>query len=193
MENTDPYNQPIKISDAIEMLKPKFYPNERPYDKKVKELNNLFLEDWRKDMLEPVAGENSTIQSGKVWDYFELYLNGVNYQNLTTQPIKRLSDEMRKHWMDFLDQDIEVLYSFGIFIVNHAWGELMRDVALYYAQEMYNKVYSQTEDPVEWIKKREENKELFTPTFIPFWDQKKFEDMKEKVMSITRNKIYPQV
>ena len=193
----DYYNLPISINDAASMFRKPIKKNEKPYTNTVVKLNNSMVDDWKKTILEKLADKRGTVPSGKLWGSWTLYLEGrevKRYIELRDKKmINRLSKEQLEFWKDFFDNlEIGELHSYGAGMVSYGWALVQNEIRMWCADEKWDKIFSHSDDPLQWEKMSYKHQDLLKGKIYPFWTIEKIIEIKEKVYTILLNTVNPQ-
>jgi len=191
------YLTPILVSDATSMLKKNISRNERPLTKTVHELNNQRVDNWKVSVLDKLSDENGRIPSGKVWDYWSTYDEGLevlSYNKLYSEGcIADFPDSVINYWKDALQNlEVEELYELGAASVMYGWTVIDHTIKLWMAKKKYDVLYSKSDDPLYWEKHKNECSEITDGKQLPFWSDEILRDVSQKVGVILQNVVRPQ-
>lgn len=197
---SDLANAPMPVSEICSMLRKQIGKNERPYTKVVLEKNNAKVDDCEVRLMNKIA-KNGKIPSERAWDIWKIYEEGVMITNLKKSPyadkMPILSDESLAMWKGLIEKPLEELHDLGTDIVACAWATLMQDLRNRVMQEKWEKVYSQSEDPVDWYNLATTkhfglfNADNPKAVFV-LWNEEKFKDISIKIMTMLNLQIKPR-
>lgn len=196
-EREDYYDQPISLRDASSMLRKRVRPNDKPYTQTTTKLNNRMVDDWAKNVLKPLADTRGTIPSGRVWGSWQLYYEGKGiekYAKLREQGVlPRVEKEVLDFWIEFFETlSVEEMHDYGVGAVSSGWSIICNETRMHFADEKWEKLYSQSEDPLYWEKEHFKYKDLIDGIPHPFgWNREKFGEITEKVMTVLANQVTP--
>lgn len=191
------YLTPILVSDATSMLKKNISKNERPLTKTVQELNNEKVDTWKEKVLDNLSDENGRVPSGKIWDYWSTYDEGLeilSYHKLHEQGvITDFPEEVVSFWIDaFKNLNVEELYEIGTGAVMYGWSVIDLTIKLWLTKKKYEVLYSKSDDPLYWEKHRNDYSEIVDGKQLPFWNHDILRDVTQKVGVILQNVVRPQ-
>lgn len=191
------YLTPILVSDATSMLKKNISKNERPLTRKVQELNNQRVDTWKEKVLDKLSDENGRIPSGKVWEYWSTYDEGLevlSYVTLQSEgAITEFPDEVVNFWKDaFENLEVEELYELGGASVMYGWTVIDLTIKSWMAKKKYDVLYSKSDDPLYWEKNKNEYSDISDGKQLPFWNDSILRDVSQKVGVILQNVVRPQ-
>jgi len=194
-ERIDYYNVPIAVTDASSMFRTRVHDNTPPYTVQVTKLNNRLVDDWEKKVLRKMADQRGMIPSGKVLPSWRLYYEGRGIQSYVKvrDMIPRHTKEQLDFWVKFFeDTSLEDLHSYGVGVVSFGWGIIENELRLWSANQKWDKLFSKTEDPLEWEKMAPSHRALLTGEVLPFWDLKTRDKIAEKVGTVLSLQISSQ-
>ena len=191
------YNAPMLTSDAASMLRRRAQRNDRPYIAETTKLNNRRVDDWKKNVLDKISDHRGMVLSGRVWHSWQLYDEGKNhlkYQELKSKgAIPKISPEVLEFWKDFFENlTVEEMHSYGSGTVSYGWGIIQNYFKMWYADQKYEKLFSQYSTPLEWERNYHPHKALLSGEILPFWDEETIKDIHHKVAAILINQVEPQ-
>lgn len=191
------YLTPILVSDATSMLKKNISRNERPLTRTVQELNNKKIDNWKTQVLDKLSDENGRVPSGKVWDYWSTYDEGLeilSYYNLYEKgSITEFPEEVVDYWLDaFENLEVEELYELGTGAVMYGWSVIDLTIKLWLAKKKYDVLYSKSDDPLYWEKHKNEFSDIVDGKQLPFWNHDILKDVTQKIGVILQNSVRPQ-
>lgn len=185
---------PIRVSDAAAMFRRKIGPNTRPYDNAVIKNNNKMIDDWEERVLKRIANKG-VVKSSDVWSSWMIYYEGYVISKLIPLMEAGLitgeSEETLEFCKTLLKKPIEELCTYGNAIVLRCWQILQHELKMIIAEQKYNLVFSQSDDPVEWYRMSKEHQDLFAGRIFPFWSQDEFDDVSQKIAPIVNFAVKP--
>ena len=189
-------NAPILTSDVASMFRRRILKNDRPYVANTTKLNNRMVDDWKKTVLDKISDHRGLVPSERVWRSWQLYNEGktiLKYQELRTKGvIPEISEEVFEFWKDFFEiLTIEEMHAYGSGTVSHGWGIIQNCYKMWYANQKYEKLFSQYSTPLEWEKNYHHHKPLLFGEIFPFWDKEILKDIQQKVSAILMNQVNP--
>lgn len=195
MDRFDVYNVPISVTDASSMLRTKIQPNMRPYTLQVVKLNNRLVDDWEEKVLKKMADRRGTVPSGKVWPSWKLYFEGkgiLEYVKIRNM-IPRVTKDQLKFWTEFFHHStLEEIHSCGVGVVSFGWDIIETELRSWNADQKWEKIFSKSEDPLEWEKMAPSHQSLLKGELFPFWNQEILKTISEKVGTILHLQITPE-
>jgi hypothetical protein len=196
MEGEDIYNLPISIEDAASMLRRNISKNEKPYVAEALKFNNRLVDEWKKTVLVELADKDGKIRSGKVAGYWITFEEGRTIQKYMELKKEGLLPDYDmktvEYWKTFFqDLSISEIKSYGYGIVSRGWAYLTSYLQEYYVIRKWEKLYSQSDDPLYWEKNSSEISGLSKGGEHPFWDEETVKDIHQKVSSILSQPIKP--
>lgn len=197
-QREDYYDSPIKINDAANILLRRIGKNERPYVATNLKLNNELVEEWKNKVLKNIADSRGAVPSGRVWGSWELFIEGKNsrkfVQLINDGYILPFPEEVVGYWRKLFETaSIEELHSFGAGSISYGWNLLTTHTKMWFAREKYEKIFSKSDDPLDWERSHHKHKELLHGEVHPFgWTKEVFSEIQDKVKSILMNQVYPQ-
>ncbi len=190
-------NAPMLTSDAASMLRRRAQKNDRPYIAKTTKLNNRKVDDWKKNVLDKISDNRGMVLSGRVWHSWELYNEGksvLKYRELKTKGvIPEISPDILEFWKDFFENlTVEEMHSYGSGAVSYGWGIIQTYNKMWYADQKYEKLFSQYSTPLEWERNYHRYKPLLFGEISPLWDEETRKDIYQKVGAVLINQVKPQ-
>lgn len=188
-------NSTLPISDAASFFRYPITRNMKPYEKVVRESNNRMVDSWENEVLKKIGLNGGRIAAGKVGPSWSTYYEGRSIRQLAhhMDMLPRATPQQLDFWLHFFDNnDVEKLNDCGLSMVSLGWALVMNELRLHFAEEKYEKVYD-AEDPLEWDKAANLNPKLMKGETMPFWDEEKFRDIQEKVMTVLNNRVVPRM
>ena len=187
MSDYDPTNAPISLQSASDLLKVRVRPNERPYEQIVKRANNALVDEWRERVLQKLADHRGTIQVGKVWSSWEMFIEGKGIRTFAglRDMIVRLTKGQLRFWLSFFDElTVEEMCEYGPGVVDFGWFYVQSEVRLCVAEMKWDSVYSTTDDPAEWEKTSAHNRAIIRGEIFPFWNAEKLKENEQKCKAV---------
>lgn len=192
--SADAYSESlIHIDVAASMLKQKISKNERPYSKKVMELNNERVEMWKETLLKKIS-KDSHLQAANVvfsWDVFA----EADEVRSTMENIKYLpqpTEEQIQHWKNIFEQPVEELYNLRSNVISQGWSIILQTIKLWGAKQKWERIYCSSSDPVVWYERSKRNLLLVRGEELPFWSNEIIKDYAFKVHTILSYHIDPK-
>lgn len=190
------FNTPMRIADAANMFRRPVSKNERPYEKEVLIQNNEIIEEWYKKVLLGIAGKQSEIPSGRVNQCLQTFLQGKEiqqHQNYKEHLLEYPEHKIR-FWIDkFTTASVTELSKMGYGLVSAGWNIITMGIRYYFADQKWEKVYSQSSDPLVWDKLANANPHLMNGRPMPFdLSFESFKELEDKVMAVLKNPIGPK-
>lgn len=185
----NPAEAPISINSATDMLKAIVRPNDRPYDQVVKKANNALVDSWKTSVLAHLADEKGVMAAGKVWPSWEVFIEGHNLKNFDemSKHLIHLSDNQLDFWLTFFDNlSLEELCEYGPGVSDIGWYYIQNEVRIRMSQEKWKRVYSHSDDPLDWEKTKAEDRQYLRGEIFPFWSKRKLFDAEQKIKSATK-------
>jgi len=192
------YNSPISIKDATEMLKRKPQPNDRPFVAGTTNLNNGLVDRWEKEVLNHISDEKDCIPSGRVWDSWQIFEEGIVVTKFIEQKQKGIIQEIKfediEYWKNLFENgSITEIFDHGSGSIGFGWRLLNDYIKMWYAEQKYTQFYSKFSTPLEWEKNYHNYTKLLKGDVHPLWSSKETRDIiNQKVLSILINNIKPQ-
>ena len=190
-------NTPLRIADAASMLRKVINPNERPYTKDILKYNNQIVDSWYSEVLQKICNKNACIRAGQFYSEWQYFYTGKTIKtfiyNLNSGFIFRPSPEVIDHWVKiFTEQSVKQLARLGALCVSHGWKLIMDETLIRDNLNKWEKIYSLSDDPLEWRKLANNYPKLWNMTCeSPFWSQEDSENINQKVMTILKTPISP--
>jgi hypothetical protein len=175
----------ISVTDAASAFRHIIGNNEKPYSSAVKRLNNKFVDDWQKDMLEQKALDGK-LQATRVGPMLEAYKTGTELSSYLEikDMFTRLSTEQIAFWKSFFNKPIEEIHEFGHTTISLGWSLVVSEVRLNLLERKNAALYSKSSDPLYWI----ENfncTDRMDAMMHPFgWSNEQFTDIADKVRTL---------
>jgi len=200
MENTDfdMNKKPIKITDIVGMLKRQISANERPYVASVIKNNNAIIDEFHEKVLKKICTPEMCIQAGQAmveWNYFYQGKITKHYIELLNKGLVPTYDEtVIKEWIEiFTTKDVVELSNLGQLLVSLGWKLISDDEYRKKCVEMWEKIYSKSDDPMVWRKEANNHPKLWSSEFIySFWTTEVFQDVYSKYNTAMSVQIQPQ-
>lgn len=148
----------ISISDASSMFREKISDSMPPFKKEVIKKNNDLVDEWYEKVLKKICGNNCKLPSLRVCSSLQIFEQGklINkYMKIRSLLEKSLLTEQElKSYVSILEnKSIEELYAeFGPFCIRVMFSLIVDTITDIFSLESYNKVYSRTEDVLQWEK-----------------------------------------
>lgn len=183
-------NSTISVSDAASMFRYPISKNMKPYDKSVTESNNKMVDEWYEKVLKSIALQGK-IAAGKVGPSWATFYEGRSVRQLAhhMDMLPRANRTQLDFWIHFFENnDIEKLNDSGLTMVSVGWALIMNEIRLHFAEEKYEKVYH-SEEPLDWDKASNQHRTLMEGKPMPFWDEDKFREIQEKVMTVLNKRV----
>lgn len=198
----DYYNKPIRVSDAAGMLRKRVGKNVPPYLTEMVECNNALVTDWQRNVLNEKADPNGNIPSGSVERLWRIYFQGIQARKAENiligeqkDAILRANDNVINWWLDSMrGKSIKELCDMGILTLHMGWGIVQNELKMRMMKEEFDKVYSQSDDPLDWedlFKKdgRLGNTRNDAVEFLPFSSSDVLKDIEEKIKVIMNVRV----
>lgn len=181
----------VKIIDAASMLRSQLPVNAQPFTEKTIKLNNANVDDWSNNVLSKLADDNMCVQADKVWDSWVAYEEGSSILHIEEfiNYITRPTEKQIEYWVNFFREPIEIMHTYGIGMINRGWNILMEEARLRQALDKYEKIYSLSDDPVDWYKNF---KKQFTKYKNPFFTSEEWPEIIAKVNSLLTIRVTPE-
>jgi hypothetical protein len=165
----------ILIDDFARMFKHTIDTNERPYQRQAKEYFNALVEEWE-TKISPTLLSGSLkkqVPTEKAYDTLVLLVRGKElkalYKTDFNSRFKRQSKEDIGFFVDFiLTSDIGQLIELGRNTVQKIWVTIITYLTDYRDEKQYKKIYAESDDPLVWKKKQEDNLLVLSPDYNPF-------------------------
>lgn len=195
---SDIYNAPMRVEDAASMLRRRVQKNDRPYISSTTKLNNRMVDQWKKNVLLKTSDNQGRVPSGRVWQSWQLYLEGheikqfieLKKQGLLPEPPK----EVIEFWKDFFENlSVEEMYAYGSGSISEGWGIIQRHLKMWFAEQKWERIFSaKPDDPLWWEKNYHAHTDYLSGKILPFWNEEKLKDIQQKVAAILMNQVKPQ-
>lgn len=186
----------IRRSDATSMLLRKIDRNERPYIRVVLEGNNRIVEQWDDTVLRKIVDKDGALPSCRVERSLTTFKEGIEVSQYIVhqQYIPVPSQEQIDYWINFFrTTTMEDLHNAGPFVVAAGWSVLRSAIQNFVANEKWEKIYSQTHDPVKREKLRDKHPELSFKDRLPFGlSAEECNDFGLRVSTLSSIRIEPQ-
>lgn len=194
----NPGNTDLRITDASSMLRSPIDANERPFKKHAIKANNALVDEWHNSVLVKICDANGSIKAGQVefeWQYFYTGKTIPQFiSHLEKGLILRASKETINYWVNIFETYSSVkLASLGTPVVGCGWKLLIGEAHIRDCEEKWEKIYKHSNDPLKWRKDANNYPKLWNQdkSIVPFWENKKFEEIAQKVLSILQTPIQP--
>jgi hypothetical protein len=190
------FNTPMRIADAASIFRRPVNKNERPYDMDVIIYNNTVVEEWYMKLLLGIADKQSAIPSGRVTQCFQTFLQGKELQQ--HQKYKEYfpdySEDKINFWINkFKTVTMTELAQMGHGVVSAGWNVILMGMRYHFADKKWEKIYCQTNDPVEWDRAANANPHLMHGRPMPFGlSVESLKEIEDKVMSVLKHPIEPK-
>lgn len=191
-------NSKMNISDATSMYRAPVPPNSRPYDAEVIKHNNRQVDKWQTSMLAKMGDNNSKIQAARVHPSWLIFAEGSDAQKFhelyAQGRFPAISDETVYYWIDvFSNSTIEQLTEIGFSSLQMGWQTILSGCKLHIANEKWEKIFSESQDPMVWSRNGNHHNKLLKGETMPFGlHEQKFMEMAEKYNAFTRNMVRPR-
>jgi len=189
------YNAPISTEDAASMLRKAVPRNERPDTATVIRLNNKRVDDWKKNVLDEMSSSRK-IPAGRVWESWKLYDEGKNIEQL--QKLKEIGvlpdipASTVEFWKNLLENSsVEELHAYGSGTIAMGWNIIQTYIKTWFANQKWEKLFSQSDDPLFWEKNHHSHNQLLRGEVLPLWDKETFLDINHKVSIILNIQVNP--
>ncbi len=181
----NPELAPISIHSAANMLKVVVGINERPYDKAVKTLNNNLVDEWRDDVLAALADKEGNIAVGKVWNSWEVFIEGFglrHYEEVKSMLVRPSMDQL-EFWKKFFSElSVTELCNYGPGVLDIGWLFVTNEIRLGVSEAKWERVFSKSDDPLDWEKMPSAQDRVYLRGEVfPFWDHKLSSEYEAKV------------
>lgn len=187
------YRQPISIQDAASMLRKNVSKNDRPYTQVVKKYNNQRVDNWYHDILIMQGGAEGKVPATSAWPSFQIYNEGLDITAMQkfTKYFVRATPEQIQFWIDFFEKSsVEQLCDAGVGTVAYGFQLIMSEVKLYFAEQKWNKIYSQDVDPRKWNALASANMSLISGENMPFGlTRESYSELSQKVSAVLTNQV----
>lgn len=191
-------NSKIRVSDAASALRTQSTSdsNIKPYLRTVIRLNNKLVDEFETEILKTRCDSDLKVPSANVWSWWQNFYEGkFVYKHMQCKKdclIKSPSEDDVEIWKKiFENSTVEELFEFGISNVSYGWTIIQDKIKFWCAEQKWEKVYSKSNDPNDWIRIVPEYKDLFDGRDLPFWSIEQLADISEKVSSIIQCEIKP--
>jgi hypothetical protein len=169
----DPYNAPISINNILGMMRHKIMPNERPYTRIVKEINNSQIEAWADEMLKPMANSKMELPAGQVGPLWGMYQQGNElrcyndvFHKYGSVAILRPKRDQVEFCLKILRADLKEYPKWGRGMIKQAWDAVSLDILLWVTNERVQKIYD-CDEPQNWYRNSQKHKDLFKGLVLP--------------------------
>lgn len=163
--------QPIHIKDLHHMYTCVIRPNEKAYDRVVKERNNKFVDDWYNTLLSKYADGNGYLSVVLGTDLWEVWNQGKEIKALMDSGVwEHLclpNEDTVKYWRDVYEKPIEEIASMGKDVAAIGFHILRTARSAWYIREKYDMVFYKS-NPLEWLDGYREHNLIFTQKVEPF-------------------------
>lgn len=189
--------QPVRIFDAASMLRKLVDPNERPYNKTVIKSNNRIVDEWFEQVLKKICGQSGTILAGQMWCEWQYFYAGKTIKKfmdgLENGSVCRPSEKSIEYWVKvFTESNVKQLIDLGSQLIGHGWKLIVDESFIRSQLAKWEKIYSQSDDPLVWRKLANDNPKLWNVNGdSPFWGPDDFVKICEKVSPILKISISP--
>jgi hypothetical protein len=197
-EQVNPGHTPIRITDAASMLRKVIDVNERPFAKTVMKMNNEMVDEWAEKVLRQICDTDGCIKSAQMWYEWQYFYMGKIVPkfvaHLKKGLVSRPSNDAVKFWVDtFASYSVKRLLSeFGAPLVGHGWKLLIDEAFIRDCEQKWELVYQHSNDPLAWRKLANDNPTLWNENKRnAFWDNKQFEEISQKVVTVLSINIKP--
>jgi hypothetical protein len=189
-------NAPISVTDASSMFRKKAMDHHNKYTKIVISKNNDLVDEWEKKVLRNIADKNGNVVAGRVYGSWKLYLEGkeiYQYMKLREEgaitSISTGADELEFWKTAFESDSVSKLHSYGTGAISYGWGVITRYTTQWYIDQMWEKIFSKSEDPLYWEKNYHVCTDLIYGDPSPFWDKDQLTNIRYKIGSILQNVV----
>jgi len=188
------YDAPMSIEDACSMFRVKIGKNEKPYSASIMKRNNQTVDQWKKTMLIPLAKGSTQLPASKISAAWQVFEEGIetrrmmaNRESLTFPEEKaaRVAKDV------LLSKSLEELTEMGPSTVGVLFRTCIEFIRWWRTTQLYEKVYSLSDDPVQWYRDVQEEMKLFKGEELNLWTKAEFEEVSEKVNPIMNLRIRP--
>lgn len=163
-----PENEPMLVTDLVAMFKATIGKNEGIMTAKVKELNNIRVDMWKRDVLDRMAvdGMVKPLEGTLTWDIYE---EGLDVRKSVKQlhNVPEATPEQLKYWLDFFSRDIDVIHDAGVNLVSLGYGIVTTSFRNWMAREKFKRVYT-SDDPLQWVQDARKHDGLMRGREMPF-------------------------
>lgn len=192
----DGYSKPISTSDAANMLRRKIDKNARPYETTAITLNNRKVDAWKKEVLDKIANTKRTVPAGRVWESWKLYEEGTNIMALQELKdagfVPTVNSDVIEFWKVFFEKStVEELHNYGTGTVSTGWGIIQNYLKMWFAEQKYEKLFSQYNNPLDWEKNYHAHSQILRGEILPFWDPETLKEIHQKVGTILSTQVQP--
>lgn len=186
----------ISTRDCLAMYYKEIGNNEKPYTAKILKLNNDRLLRWKCDVLDNLSNGDGMVETSTAVISLHTFLDGEEMKKLLKvkgiEDVKSLVDKGKKSFEFLSSSSLEELYELGNINILEHYENMMRGIKLEKLLNKHEKLYSKSDDPVEWYKLSRNHKELFSGEVIPFGvDKTTFKDVMDKLACVTQVQINP--
>lgn len=200
MENNDfdMTKKPIKITDIVGMLKRQISANERPYVALIIKNNNEIIDEFHNKVLKCICTLEGTVPAGQAmveWNYFyQGKITKYYIELLNNNLIPSYDETIIKKWIEiFTTKTVVELSEMGQVVVSLGWKLISDDEYRKKCVEMWEKIYSKSDDPMVWRKEANNHPKLWSSEFIySFWTTEVFQDVYQKYNVVMNVQIQPQ-
>jgi hypothetical protein len=183
----------ISREELLDMFKKQRPPaDDFPTENKVWRCNNHLVEEWDTRVLLRMPTTDGKIALKAAMKSFEVFAEGKEViQFKKYEDLLSVTEESKvPYWVEvLLNSPIEELYPIGSGNLMDAWMLITRAIKFHFAREKWQKVYSQSEDPLIWLVLTAEN---FKDHTLPFGlDFQDMTTMEKKIKTIVQMKPGP--
>ncbi len=189
-------NAPVLVTDCAAMYRRRIKGNTPPYDATVLKLNNALVDEWETQVLQKLADKNGRVPASKVHFTWSVFAEG---KELWTRQehllyIPEIPDSTANYWVTFFkEKSVEQLHATSMGLVYYGWTLFTTAIRQYFIREKWEKIYSKSKDPLEWIKVANSFGPLMNQTKLPFDTTKEmYDEMYEKFAAVMRYRIEPE-
>ena len=189
------YNKPIRVTDAASMCRKKINKNDKPYNQIAIRLNNKKVDDWENRVLVPLSNKDGTVPSGQVWDSFIIFNEGIEIREMVKHGdfLPHMPDKVVDYWKKIFETyEVEDLHALGTGVMSQGWNVVINAIKYWIAIQKYERIFSNSDDPFDWVQSMTHHKGLLQGQETPFWDPEHIQEYTEKVVAILTNKVEPE-
>jgi len=192
----DAFNAPISTDEAASMLRRQVPRNERPDTAAVIKANNARVADWKKRVLDKMAGVKGSVPASRVWESWLLYKEGLETGHIVKLRALGMVPEPNMEavmfWKDLFEKlSIEDLHVYGSGPIAIGWGIVQNYIHLWLVQQKQETLFGVDEDPLYWEKNYHKCSSLLRGELFPFWDKETYADVRSKVSTILNIQVNP--
>ncbi len=190
------FSQKLLVSDATSLFRKARKANDPPFTRAAIKRNNKTVDRWENELLKSLANQQGKVRALDVTSSFMVFYEGIFIREMFADEkflFPQVSDEQKTYWVSFFeDRKMEELLLYPREYVLKGWHIINEYVDSWVLGQKWENVYKHSENPQEWFRLYKKHKDIFNNKVLPFWDNKIFVEIFEKISAISKETIQPK-